>query len=360
MGFQPASVFAVASLLYVGCSLPATGEPPAESKSGAPESTSPAGSKSSGDPTTIPVAPNDRDVCGNGVDDNGDGRIDEDCACTVGAVQPCWPGAADRRGVGNCHDGQQTCVAVGEFGAWSVCQDYVVPADDVRQNGVDEDCSGGDGPDCRADELGESCTNGGDDDCDELVDCSDPDCAGTPSCCSTELCDDGVDNDCDGLTDCADPECARPICCPPGQQPAYRERDLAPYLATSSVVTDGQPLMPVSCEASACPADQVQVILVAGGVMCVAPPGECPPGTDPAYDAASGWRCAEPCEVLIHFGALYAGEQRCAHVPNVSCGGGTVPTFLWNATDWSCGPDCSVDFRYDPVVWEGILVCVPC
>jgi len=62
----------------------------------------------------------------------------------------------------------------------------------------------------------EVCDNGADDDCDDLVDCADPDCDGDPACdCvpEPEVCDDGIDNDCDTLVDCDDGDCAAdPIC----------------------------------------------------------------------------------------------------------------------------------------------------
>jgi hypothetical protein len=57
----------------------------------------------------------------------------------------------------------------------------------------------------------EACDDGVDNDCDDLIDCDDPDCADAPNCStcipSQEACDDGVDNDCDGATDCADSDC---------------------------------------------------------------------------------------------------------------------------------------------------------
>jgi hypothetical protein len=62
------------------------------------------------------------------------------------------------------------------------------------------------------------CDNGVDDDCDGVVDFSDPDCTN----CSghTELdCNNYADDDCDGLVDGADPDCPAPPCdwgCPPG------------------------------------------------------------------------------------------------------------------------------------------------
>jgi hypothetical protein len=162
------------------------------------------------------------DLCDNGVDDNGDGLIDEGCTCVEGARQPCWPGSTTRRGVGACRDGVQRCEPFGEFMAWGTCHGAVLPTSEIEANGIDEDCDGGDqgGLDCLESEFGESCAGGADDDCDGLIDCADPDCASGASCTSScvpaefgELCDDGVDNDCDGAIDCLDAECdSAPAC----------------------------------------------------------------------------------------------------------------------------------------------------
>ncbi|MFH1532007.1 MAG: hypothetical protein ABIK09_14880 [Pseudomonadota bacterium] len=51
------------------------------------------------------------------------------------------------------------------------------------------------------------CTNGGDEDGDDLVDCCDDDCAAAPGCGFEDWCVDGADNDCDGLVDCDDEDC---------------------------------------------------------------------------------------------------------------------------------------------------------
>jgi hypothetical protein len=53
------------------------------------------------------------DECGNGLDDDGDGAIDEDCPCGTGEVQSCWDGERTARGVGSCGDGTQQCSATG-------------------------------------------------------------------------------------------------------------------------------------------------------------------------------------------------------------------------------------------------------
>ena len=163
--------------------------------------------------------------CGNGIDDDGDGLIDELCACTEGERQPCWPGTLSRRGLGACHDGFQTCGPYGEFVAWGTCDGAQLPTAEVVGNSIDEDCDGDapGGPMCRASEFGmdvTACTDGVDTDCDGLIDCDDPDCAPHLTCSSRcipsefgELCDDRLDNDCDGLADCADDECAMSTAC---------------------------------------------------------------------------------------------------------------------------------------------------
>ena len=161
------------------------------------------------------------EVCDNGVDDNRDGVIDERCSCTEGARQACWPGPASRRGVGLCRDGVQVCEPFGEFMAWGPCTNAQLPEGEIEGNGLDEDCDGTDpGGSCTANEFGEGCAGGADDDCDGLTDCDDPDCASAAGCSGTctpdefgELCGDRIDNDCDGAADCLDTDCATADVC---------------------------------------------------------------------------------------------------------------------------------------------------
>lgn len=54
----------------------------------------------------------------NGLDDDCDGRVDEDCACTTGAVQSCFKGDPSYRNAPGCFPGTQHC---NEFGFWSEC-----------------------------------------------------------------------------------------------------------------------------------------------------------------------------------------------------------------------------------------------
>jgi len=108
------------------------------------------------------------EICGNGVDDDGDGLIDCDDPNCFG--QDC-PEVCDD-GMDNDGDGFVDC--------------------------ADTDC-----PPCQ-----EICDDGLDNDRDGLVDCDDPNCAGNPVCSGVaEICNNGLDDDGDGLIDCDDPDC---------------------------------------------------------------------------------------------------------------------------------------------------------
>jgi hypothetical protein len=152
-----------------------------------------------------------QEVCGDGLDNDGDGEVDEGCGCSLGASQACYPGPAETRGVGICRDGVQSCSGDMEFYVWGPCEGPVLPGTELC-DGIDNDCNRivDDGCDreCNPGEFSTevNCTDGIDNDCDGLVDCEDPEC---PSCCVpiAVFCDNGVDDDCDGLADCDDPNC---------------------------------------------------------------------------------------------------------------------------------------------------------
>jgi hypothetical protein len=107
-------------------------------------------------------------ACGNGVDDDGDGRVDARDADCAGAA----PEADCASGIDDDGDGLVDC--------------------------ADPDCRPS--PDCPETD----CADGIDEDDDHLVDCEDPDC---DAVCVEQDCDDGLDDDSDGDADCADEDC---------------------------------------------------------------------------------------------------------------------------------------------------------
>lgn len=76
---------------------------------------------------------------GDGLDNDCDGTIDEDCPCQpmVDAIA-CFPARPEFRNVGVCSDGIQSCT---EFTTWSMCADAVIPTTEIC-DGMDNDCDG--------------------------------------------------------------------------------------------------------------------------------------------------------------------------------------------------------------------------
>ncbi len=175
------------------------------------------------------IQPPDQPEPCNEVDDDGDGRVDEGCACVKNSTQACWPGDPAARNVGECRDGIQHCIGETEMSQWGPCEGYVLPSEDIPDDGIDQNCDGGDGDFC-VPTGPEICNNDMDDDCDGDTDCRDSDCEDYPLCSGDcvpepEICDDMIDNDCDMLIDCDDiQDCATDpwacTCikmCPPGE-----------------------------------------------------------------------------------------------------------------------------------------------
>src|SRR4051812_12098711 len=72
----------------------------------------------------LPPAPK-VELCGNHVDDDLDGLIDENCGCSQGESRPCWEGDPALNGVGACRPGTQRCVLATEFYVWGACENAV-------------------------------------------------------------------------------------------------------------------------------------------------------------------------------------------------------------------------------------------
>jgi hypothetical protein len=75
------------------------------------------------------------DTANAGKDDDCDGLVDENCACTDGATQSCYSGSPGTLGKGVCVAGTQTCSG----GAWGPCNGEVKDSAEICDN-KDNDC----------------------------------------------------------------------------------------------------------------------------------------------------------------------------------------------------------------------------
>lgn len=153
------------------------------------------------------------EICGNDLDENCDGRIDEPEFCTVTCVEaaPCVSAAS-----GVCAAGSLTC-PLGRFGP-AQCTPNLEPTDEICGNATDEDCDGAvdEAAACpvRCD-LGAACDTGLLGVCRAgVVSCPGgpfdaPVCEGDASP-SAEICGDGLDNNCNGRID--DPDTCLVTC----------------------------------------------------------------------------------------------------------------------------------------------------
>ena len=89
-----------------------------------------------------PVMCGDVERCGNGVDDDCDGTVDEGCVCIPGETLRCWGGRPELAGRGACTFGTMTCTGSGEFGSWGACEGAGGPSVESCGNERDDDCDG--------------------------------------------------------------------------------------------------------------------------------------------------------------------------------------------------------------------------
>lgn len=86
--------------------------------------------------------PTAAETCDNGLDDDGDGFVDEYCACARGANARCFSGLPALAGIGACTYGRHVCGGDPEFPAWGRCEGSGQPKTEVCDNHRDDDCDG--------------------------------------------------------------------------------------------------------------------------------------------------------------------------------------------------------------------------
>ncbi len=126
------------------------------------------------------INPAEVEVCGDSIDNNCDGNVNENCLCNDGDTQTC---GSD---IGECQTGTQTCAS----GIWGTCVGNVGPVTEIPYDGLDQDCNGVDLKD--VDQDGYEATQVGG------TDCNDQDPTVKPN--AVEICD-YKDNNCDGNID---------------------------------------------------------------------------------------------------------------------------------------------------------------
>ncbi len=78
-----------------------------------------------------------REEC-NGIDDDCNGQIDDDCPCTPGETKSCYNGPPGTLGKGSCKSGLMACL---QGGIWGICKNAHFPEKE-ECNGKDDDCDG--------------------------------------------------------------------------------------------------------------------------------------------------------------------------------------------------------------------------
>jgi hypothetical protein len=175
-------------------------------------------------------ATNPREICGNGLDDDANGRVDDTCACIPGTSQRCYPRERAEAERMPCAWGIQGCEGEGEFGTWTECVGAVTPTEEVCGDGIDQDCTGvvDDGPRCAC-VAGQTrpCYDGprgtqGVGICQVGTQTCAPDGRSWGTCLDqvlprAEICSNRIDDDCDGVVDNG-PNCA---CAPNAARMCY-------------------------------------------------------------------------------------------------------------------------------------------
>lgn len=128
------------------------------------------------------VTPTDTDACGDAVDNDCDGSIDEGCVCVTGDTRECTPEDV-------CKLGEQTCTN----NQWGACEE----TEDITNCNAEEDCQQVGAVETCGTNLG-ICIPG-------LKTCGENSkwgaCTGGVRKNTNEICNNNLDDDCDGSTD---------------------------------------------------------------------------------------------------------------------------------------------------------------
>jgi hypothetical protein len=155
--------------------------------------------------TAASIHPGAEDICEDGIDQDCNG-VDPACGCETDLDNDGHVSQQDCGGTDCCDAGDENVLGCTPATAASIHPG----AEDICDDGIDQDCDGRDTPCCDRDNDGyEGSQCGGTDCCDNgdenVMGCT-PDTAASIHPGAEEICEDGIDQNCDGV----DPNCPCP------------------------------------------------------------------------------------------------------------------------------------------------------
>jgi len=297
---------------------------------------------------------NDTDTCGDGIDNDCDGLVDENdidtCTCKANEIKGCYTGAPGTRGKGLCRDGFQSC----DQGTWGKCDGDVTPEQEIA-DGRDNDCDGsideelpcadGEELECyggSTDTLGKGPCKSGKQTCKNG---KWGDCVGQQLPAAIDQCN-GFDDDCDGEVDnigvpgslcqcatgdtksCYVNESGEKIDCPLdlqgeckcGTMTCGSNQQYGPCIGATKPTTD------------ICDSKDNDCNGIIDNIGLPNTPCECSPGeTQPCYTGPMGTEGVGPCK---------PGERMCVNGKFGACIGEVVPKGT-DACDGQVDDDCN-------------------